>query len=107
MFRELKVPILGVIENMSYLELPDGSKMEVFGNGGGEKLAAETEAPFLGKIPMMPEVREGGDSGKPILVSTPDAAAAKGMRSVAENLAGKLSVVAMEEKSKIKLNVIG
>ena len=78
MFRTLEVPILGVIENMSFLDLPDGTRMDIFGSGGGEQLAAATETPFLGKIPIAPAVREGGDSGIPIVVSQPDSPAAHG-----------------------------
>jgi ATP-binding protein involved in chromosome partitioning len=63
MFRQLNVPILGVVENMSYLELPDGSRMNIFGSGGGERLAKEGSVPFLGSIPMDAKVRVGGDEG--------------------------------------------
>jgi ATP-binding protein involved in chromosome partitioning len=107
MFKQLNVPILGVIENMSYLELPDGQHMEVFGSGAGEKLSTETNAPFLGKIPMMSEVREGGDLGRPIVSAYPDAPAAKALKSISENLAANLSIAAHENKSEIKLNVTG
>src|SRR5512138_2496619 len=69
MFRTLEVPILGVIENMSYLDLPDGTRMDIFGSGGGEQLAQATETPFLGQIPIDQRVRIGGDSGKPIVVT--------------------------------------
>ncbi len=62
-----KCPILGVIENMSYLDLPDGTRMDIFGTGGGEQLALATDTPFLGTIPIDPTVREGGDTGKPIV----------------------------------------
>ena len=74
MFRTLNVPILGVVENMSYLTLPDGSKMDVFGQGGGEALARHYDVPFLGGIPMDPVVRVGGDSGKPVVMTRPDSA---------------------------------
>ncbi len=107
MFKQLNVPILGVVENMSYLELPDGQRMEVFGNGAGEKLSSEAGAPFLGKIPMMSEVREGGDLGRPIVAAHPDAPAAQALRTISENLAASLSIAAFENKSEIKLNVIG
>jgi ATP-binding protein involved in chromosome partitioning len=63
MFRQLNVPILGVVENMSYLELPDGTRMDVFGTGGGERLAKEAGVPFIGAIPMDPAVRSGGGHG--------------------------------------------
>src|SRR5512146_68132 len=69
MFRELNVPILGVIENMSYLELPDGTHMDVFGAGGGKQLADAADVPYLGAIPMDPSVRVGGDTGAPVVIS--------------------------------------
>src|SRR5690349_3010892 len=67
MFKNLEVPDLGIVENMSYLELPDGTQMDLFGSGGGEKLSASTDTPFLGKAPIDQNVRIGGDSGKPIV----------------------------------------
>ncbi len=72
MFRQLDVPVFGVVENMSYLELPDGSRMDVFGSGGGQRLAEEAGVPFIGAIPMDPAVRVGGDNGKPVVVTNPD-----------------------------------
>jgi ATP-binding protein involved in chromosome partitioning len=72
MFRELNVPILGVVENMSYLELPDGTRMDVFGMGGGQNLAEAANVPFLAAIPMDPSVRVGGDQGVPIVIFTTD-----------------------------------
>jgi ATP-binding protein involved in chromosome partitioning len=96
MFNKLEIPILGVVENMSYLELPDGTRMEVFGAGGGEKLAAAAGVPFIGKIPMDPEVRAGGDEGVPIVVSDPDAASAKALTGIAADVAAKLSVAVHE-----------
>jgi len=106
MFKELNVPILGVIENMSYLELPDGQKMEIFGSGGGEKLAAKEEVEFLGKIPMEASVRIGGDQGVPVVVSLPDSPSAKIMNNFATRLAAKLSVAALDGKGGIKIDVI-
>ncbi|MDX9864668.1 MAG: Mrp/NBP35 family ATP-binding protein [Anaerolineaceae bacterium] len=99
MFNKLEIPILGVVENMSYLELPDGTRMEVFGAGGGEKLAAAAGVPFIGKIPMDPDVRAGGDDGVPIVVSNPDAASAKALKGIAEDVAARLSV-ALHESGK-------
>ncbi|MFN2149182.1 MAG: Mrp/NBP35 family ATP-binding protein [Anaerolineales bacterium] len=87
MFRSMNVPILGVIENMSYLELPDGSRMDIFGQGGGERLAEASGVPFLGQIPMDPAVREGGDQGTPIVVTHPDSPVAKAFVKLAAELA--------------------
>ncbi len=91
-FRQMEVPILGVVENMSYLLLPDGTKMDVFGQGGGRKLAEAAGVPFIGEIPMEPQVRVGGDSGLPIVVSHPASAAAKALVAVAQDIAAKISV---------------
>lgn len=106
MFRTLEVPILGVIENMSYLDLPDGTRMDIFGSGGGEQLAAATETPFLGKIPIDPTVREGGDSGKPIVAAKPAAPAAMALRSIAEGLAAKISVAALGSRNELPINIV-
>ncbi len=106
MFKQLDVPILGVVENMSYLELPDGQLMEIFGNGGGEMLAKEANTTFFGKIPLSPDVRLGGDSGKPIVVSQPESKAALALRNVAQQLAAKLSVLALEKQSTIQMEIV-
>lgn len=84
--------IVGVVENMSWLVLPDGSRMEVFGSGGGETVAKSltrlvgTKVPLLGQIPLDPAVREGGDDGLPIVLSQPDSAAGQALRTVADRL---------------------
>lgn len=107
MFRELNVAILGVVENMSYLELPDGTKLDVFGSGGGQKLSDAANVPYLGQIPLDPSVRAGGDQGIPILVSYPDSAPAKAMRMLAEQVAARLSVAAYQQGSDILINLVG
>lgn len=106
MFRTLEVPVLGVIENMSYLELPDGTRMDIFGSGGGEQLAQATETPFLGKIPIEAAVREGGDSGRPIVVARPDSASAQALQSIAEGLAARISVAALGGKNELPINIV-
>ncbi|MBB5956170.1 ATP-binding protein involved in chromosome partitioning [Saccharothrix tamanrassetensis] len=84
--------VAGVIENMSWLELPDGSRMDVFGSGGGEAVAASlsqavgAEVPLLGQVPLDPRLREQGDAGTPIVLSSPDSAAAQVLTSVATKL---------------------
>jgi ATP-binding protein involved in chromosome partitioning len=107
MFRQLNIPILGVVENMSYLELPDGSKMDVFGSGGGEKLARQSGVPFIGSIPMDPSVREGGDSGVPVIISAPDSPVARALVSIAENIAAKISIAALRDDNVVPINMIG
>jgi ATP-binding protein involved in chromosome partitioning len=106
MFKVLNVPVLGVVENMSYLELPDGTKMDIFGSGGGQQLAQTAGVPFMGTIPIDPTVRIGGDQGIPITVSHPDSASARALRNVAERIAAELSVAAFNQASNIAINVI-
>ncbi|MCL4561170.1 MAG: Mrp/NBP35 family ATP-binding protein [Chloroflexi bacterium] len=96
MFRELNVPVLGVVENMSYLELPDGQRMDVFGSGGGERLALSAGVPFIGSIPLDPAVRLGGDDGKPVVLSAPDSASGRALRQIAESVAAKISVADLQ-----------
>jgi ATP-binding protein involved in chromosome partitioning len=85
--------IVGVVENMSWLDLPDGSRMELFGAGGGAAVAESlsrstgTRVPLLGQIPIDPRVREGGDAGEPVVLAAPQSAAAQALRSVADTLA--------------------
>ena len=96
MFRELSIPILGVVENMSYLELPDGTHLEVFGKGGGQQLAEMASVPFLGSIPLEADVRQGGDEGVPIVISNPQSGAGSALRSLAEKVAASVSVMALQ-----------
>jgi ATP-binding protein involved in chromosome partitioning len=106
MFKQLEVPILGVIENMSYLDLPDGTRMDIFGTGGGEQLAQATQVPFLGKVPIDQNVRIGGDSGKPIVVSHPDSPVAVALRDIAERLAAQISIAALSGGNELPINIV-
>ena len=87
--------IAGVVENMSWLELPDGGRMEVFGSGGGAAVAQAltravgSDVPLLGQVPIDTALREGADSGMPLVLSHPESAAAVVLRDVAERLSGK------------------
>src|SRR5688572_31933563 len=97
MFEQVNVPVLGVIENMSYFIAPDtGNRYEIFGRGGGKKLCAEYNLNFLGEVPMGMEVREGGDSGVPVVVSFPDSPQSAAFRHVAEEVARQVSIEAMK-----------
>jgi ATP-binding protein involved in chromosome partitioning len=100
MFKELKVPVLGVIENMSYLAMPDGSKLDLFGIGGGNTLAEKMDVPFLGGIPIDPEVRIGGDTGKPITLTMPESEVAKALVSVTEKIAAQVSILTFAQAQK-------
>ena len=97
MFETVNVPVLGVIENMSYFIAPDtGNRYEIFGRGGGQKLCAEYNLNFLGEVPMGMEVREGGDKGVPVVVSFPDSPQSAAFRHVAEEVARQVSIEAMK-----------
>jgi ATP-binding protein involved in chromosome partitioning len=90
MFQRVNVAILGIIENMSYYTTPTGERVEIFGHGGGQSEAARQNVPFLAEIPIFTEIREGGDRGKPVTVSAPQAPASEGFIKAAEKLRQKL-----------------
>ena len=96
MFQTVEVPVLGILENMSYFTPPDlpDRKYHIFGEGGGQRTADELGVPFLGEIPIDPRIVEGGDSGVPIVVQTPDSVAAKAFHELAGTIARKLAVLA-------------
>lgn len=100
MFERVNVPVFGIVENMSYFVAPDTQKRyDIFGSGGGEKLAAELNTRFLGEIPIDPRIREGGDSGKPIVEMMPDSENTKMIFEIARNLASQVSIVNEENSS--------
>ena len=92
MFNKVNVPILGIVENMSYFTTPNGERVEIFGHGGGKDEAARQKVPFLGEIPLFTEIREGGDRGTPITVSTPNHPAGKAFIKIAETLLEKFPI---------------
>jgi ATP-binding protein involved in chromosome partitioning len=98
MFSQLNVPILGVVENMAG---------ELFGTGGGEKLAKDKNVPFLGRIPLEAGVRQGGDFGRPVVISTPESPAAVAFRQFARDVAARISVVQLQNSDVIPLNIVG
>lgn len=87
MFQKLNVPVTGIVENMSYFTAPDGSRIEIFGHGGGGAEAGRLQVPFLGEIPLFTEIRQGGDAGVPVVVGSPVSAPAEAFRRVAEAIA--------------------
>jgi ATP-binding protein involved in chromosome partitioning len=100
MFSKLNVPIVGVIENMSYLQCPHCSeRINIFGDGGGKKISEKFDIPFLGEIPLFPQIMEGSDKGKPVIVSDPNSIQANALRKMASITAGRISVIAAELKS--------
>jgi ATP-binding protein involved in chromosome partitioning len=92
MFKKLDVPVLGIVENMSYLEMENGTRRRIFGEGGGEMLARFAKAPLLANVPIDEHVREGGDTGQPVVAIDPESPAAKVMKSLAEMVAGRMSM---------------
>jgi len=103
MFRKLNVPILGIVENMSYFVAPDtGARYAIFGEGGGEKVAGEFDVPLLARIPLEMDTRKGGDEGVPIAVGQPDSAQARAFRGLAEGVVERL-----DSLSALKLPTIG
>jgi len=90
MFEKVNVPLLGIVENMSYFIAPGGQRVEIFGHGGGRAEAERQEIPFLGEIPLYVEIREGGDKGIPVVVSHPADPQGKAFLQIAEVLRRKL-----------------
>jgi ATP-binding protein involved in chromosome partitioning len=91
MFKKVNVPLLGVAENMSYFVDSVGQRHDLFGTGGGSQLAAGLDTVFLGQVPFFPEIRMGGDTGRPVVVSEPDGAAAQVFRRIAQSLLDRLA----------------
>jgi ATP-binding protein involved in chromosome partitioning len=91
MFHKVNVPILGIVENMSYFTTPDGQRLEIFGHGGGRAEAARQDVPFLGEIPLFTEIREGGDRGVPVTISNPNSPPGHAFMAIAEALRDKLA----------------
>jgi len=97
MFETVAIPVLGIVENMSYFIAPDtGNRYNIFGEGGGQRLADNYHVPFLGAVPLGIEVREGGDKGVPVVVSQPDSPQARAFKHVAEEVARQISIEAMK-----------
>ncbi len=98
MFKKLNVPLLGMIENMSYFVCPHcRERTEIFGHGG-DLTARKLDLPFLGEVPLHPAIREGGDIGQPLLVSAPDAPQSQAIRRVSEQVAARISVLTLKNR---------
>ena len=97
MFQQLGVPVLGIVENMSYFIPPDrpDTQYDIFGSGGGAKTSQELQVPLLGCVPLEIDLREGGDRGSPIVVANPDSASAKALVAIAQQIAAKVSIAAL------------
>ena len=96
MFKQMNVPVLGFVENMSYFQPPGSEeRFEIFGHGGGRRLAEESGVPFLGELPLEIKVREGGDNGKPIVAAEPDSEIAQKFKEIAKQVAAQVSIHAL------------
>lgn len=96
MYKKLNVPMLGLVENMSHFVCPSCEhESDIFGKGGGELAAEEMAIPFLGRIPVYQPVREGGDTGNPIVLAEPESVAARAFLDVAERTAAQVSIAAL------------
>jgi ATP-binding protein involved in chromosome partitioning len=100
MYRKLNIPVIGLIENMSHFSCPEcGHESDIFGKGGGERLATEMSVPFLSSVPLYAPVRAGGDSGIPIVLGEPDSAPARALVSAAERVAQQVSIASFARKA--------
>jgi ATP-binding protein involved in chromosome partitioning len=108
MFQKVNVPILGVIENMSYFVCSHcGHREEIFSHGGGKATAEKFGVPFLGEVPIYTPIRVGGDTGKPIVIMEPESGQAQIIQAIARRLAAQISInnLATEKKQKIEIAV--
>ena len=93
MFMRVGVPVLGIVENMSWFECPHcGKPTPIFGEGGGQRLADELELPLLGQVPLYPRVLEGGETGRPIVLAEPESGAAKAIDALVTRIASSLGL---------------
>jgi ATP-binding protein involved in chromosome partitioning len=94
MFKKVNVPLLGLIENMAYFVAPDtGTRYDIFGSGGAERLAAQLDVPLLGQIPIGMSIREGGDAGNPAVTQDLPDGYANTFRDIARRLAARVSMM--------------
>jgi ATP-binding protein involved in chromosome partitioning len=94
MFKTLQVPIIGIVENMGTFICPHcGQATDIFGAGGGARMAQRLGVPFLGSVPIDPRVRDGGDKGQPIVVIDPDGPASKALQQISRDVAARVSVI--------------
>jgi ATP-binding protein involved in chromosome partitioning len=103
MFNKLNIPIVGVIENMSYLQCPHcNEQIHIFGKGGGQRVSEQFNIPFIGEIPLHAHIMEGSDQGKPITISEPESVQSHAFINVAKSVAGRISVIAAEMNAEEK-----
>ncbi|CUT04247.1 iron-sulfur cluster carrier protein ApbC [Candidatus Kryptobacter tengchongensis] len=106
MFQKVNVPILGIIENMSYFICPHcGQRDDIFDHGGGKKASEKFNVPFLGEIPINTRIRISGDSGKPVPVAYPDTEEAKIIKEISRKLAARISIVNFKQQAMPKIEI--
>ncbi|ADV81626.1 Mrp/NBP35 family ATP-binding protein [Terriglobus saanensis] len=98
MFHQVHVDVLGLVENMSQMTLPTGEVIDVFGAGGTERTAREYGLPFLGGIDLDPQIREGGDTGKPVTLAGPNSQRAKAYFAIAQKVADASKAIAAKQE---------
>ena len=107
MYKKLNIPPLGLIENMSHFVCPECQhEADIFGHGGGEKMAEELGIPFLGRIPIYQPIREGSDAGVPLMISEPDSPASRAFMAAAERMAAQISLASYNRSTTIPLTVV-
>jgi ATP-binding protein involved in chromosome partitioning len=106
LFRRLNTPILGVVENMGAMTLPNGETMRVFAGKGGEELASELHVPYLGSIPLDPAVSFSSDAGEPIVVTQPDSVVARAFGSLCGEVARQASVISISREPDSELTFV-
>src|SRR6202046_93696 len=104
MFHQVKVGVIGMVENMSQMTLPNGEVIDVFGAGGTERTAAQFGLEFLGALELNPQIREGGDKGMPVALAGPDSALAKDFYSVAKKVAEKAKEIASKSEDVLEIS---
>ncbi len=109
MFKQLEVPILGIVENMSYFVCPCGCnhRTDIFGHGGGRKLAEQYEVRFLGEVPLQTSIRTGGDTGKPAMVAEPTSAHSEALRNIAMQVASQVSIENAKRQASTLVKISG
>jgi ATP-binding protein involved in chromosome partitioning len=107
MFDKVMIPIVGIIENMSYFICDGcGKRHEIFSRGGAQRAAERFQIPYLGEIPITPALREGGDKGVPILIQDPKSDVSKSFLEIASKLAGQLSIASERARKSSGLKII-
>jgi ATP-binding protein involved in chromosome partitioning len=104
MFHQVKVEVIGMVENMSQMTLPSGEIIDVFGAGGTERTAAQFGLTFLGAVELDPAIREGGDNGLPVTLAGPDSAKAKAFYEVAKKVAAKAQEIADNSEDVLEIS---